>query len=92
MIALGDTTERVLRFFGITKQRVQAVTGNKDCGCHKRQEAINEWGYAWQYRLGMMIYWLRYRWHMIRYAAFWQRVYMASYYLWMAGRMLFWGR
>jgi hypothetical protein len=92
MIALGDITERFLRFFGITKERVQAVTGKEDCGCSKRQEAMNQWGYAWQHRLAMPIYWLRYRWQTIRYGVFWHRVYMASYYLWMAARVLFGGR
>jgi len=71
MIALGDITERALSFVGITKERVQAVTGKQDCGCRKRQEAMNAWGYRWQgrllapyryalYRMEMTSRWLRY--------------------------------
>jgi hypothetical protein len=92
MIALGDITERCLRFFGITKEWVQAVTDKEDCGCAKRQAAMNQWGYVWQHRLAMPLYWLRYRWQAICYGAFGQRLYMAGYYLWMAVRVLFWGR
>ena len=71
MIALGDITERALTSVGITKERVQAVTGKKDCGCRKRQEAMNAWGYRWQnqiltsyqsalYHIGIARHWLRY--------------------------------
>jgi hypothetical protein len=70
MIALGDITERALTSVGITKDRVQALTGKKDCGCRKRQEAMNAWGYRWQdrlfapylyamYRIEMTSHWLR---------------------------------
>jgi hypothetical protein len=37
MVAAG------LSAIGITKERVSAVVGG-DCGCHKRQEALNELG------------------------------------------------
>jgi len=44
---LGDYVSDVLRLFGITKERAQAVSsavGVKDCGCSQRQEALNELG------------------------------------------------
>ena len=47
-MALGDIVERVLRLFGITKERVQAATGTQDCGCQKRQAALNKAGYKIQ--------------------------------------------
>lgn len=92
MFAIGDITERVLGFFGITKERVQSAMGKKDCGCAKRQKAMNEWGYRWQHRLGTPICWLRLRWQIIRHLEFWQRLHIAGYYVWLAGRVLFWGR
>jgi len=52
MLAVGDIAERVLRFFGITKERVQVVTGRRDCGCAKRQAAINEAGFRVQRAIG----------------------------------------
>jgi hypothetical protein len=92
MLALGDITERCLRFFGITKERVQAVTGKKDCGCAKRQAAMNQWGYRRQYRLMLPYYWLREKWLQSRYGAFGMRVWLAGRYMGMAFRVLFYGR
>lgn len=40
---LGDMVADGLSAVGITKERVSAVVG-KDCGCSKRQAALNEWG------------------------------------------------
>jgi hypothetical protein len=40
---LGDMVAAGLSAIGITKERVSAVVGG-DCGCHKRQEALNELG------------------------------------------------
>lgn len=40
---LGDYVSRCLSWFGITKERVSAVVGG-DCGCDKRQEALNALG------------------------------------------------
>jgi hypothetical protein len=37
MVAAG------LSAIGITKERVSAAVGG-DCGCSKRQDAMNEWG------------------------------------------------
>jgi hypothetical protein len=92
MIALGDISERCLRFFGITKERVRAVTGKADCGCEKRQAAMNDWGYRWQYRLLVPCYWLRNLWHRVRYGAIATRFGMAARFLGMAFRVLFCGR
>ena len=44
---LGDMVASGLASVGITKKRVQAVAskvGIKDCGCAKRQQALNEFG------------------------------------------------
>ena len=98
MIAVGDITERALRLIGITKERVTAIAG-RDCGCNKRQQAMNETGYVWQGWLIVLfrkvLYYreeLRNRWQSIRYSQLGQRLYMARRYLWMAGRVLFYGR
>ena len=43
---LGDMVADGLAAVGITKERVQAVAakvGVKDCGCRKRQAAMNAW-------------------------------------------------
>jgi len=40
---LGDIVAAGLSAIGITKERVSAVVGG-DCGCAKRQEALNELG------------------------------------------------
>jgi hypothetical protein len=40
---LGDMVAAGLSAIGITKERVSAVVGG-DCGCAKRQEALNELG------------------------------------------------
>jgi hypothetical protein len=46
-LGLGDFVANGLAFFGITKDRVQSVAsavGISDCGCAKRQEALNVLG------------------------------------------------
>ena len=40
---LGDIVAAGLSAVGITKERVSAVVG-RDCGCQKRQEALNALG------------------------------------------------
>ena len=40
---LGDMVASGLSAIGITKERVSAAVGG-DCGCQKRQEALNELG------------------------------------------------
>ncbi len=40
---LGDIVASALTAIGITKERVAYVVGG-DCGCTKRQEALNDWG------------------------------------------------
>jgi hypothetical protein len=39
---LGDTVERVLMKFGITKELVKSITGLKTCGCDKRKQWLNK--------------------------------------------------
>lgn len=44
---LGDFVSAALDSVGITKRRAQNVAdwiGVKNCGCHERQEALNEIG------------------------------------------------
>jgi hypothetical protein len=38
---LGDSIEKITEITGI-KKVVEKVTGNKDCGCNKRKEALNK--------------------------------------------------
>jgi hypothetical protein len=40
---LGDMVASGLSAIGVTKERVSKAVGG-DCGCHKRQEALNELG------------------------------------------------
>jgi hypothetical protein len=43
----GDLVADGLASVGITKERAQAVAsavGIKDCGCGRRQQAMNDWG------------------------------------------------
>ena len=93
MLALGDITERCLRFFGITKERVQAVTGKDDCGCAKRQVAMNQWGYRWQQWLAL-VFWLpaAYRVELLNHRIRYGRIGYAVMYLKMAWRVLIHGR
>lgn len=51
MYAVGDAVERMLTRIGITKERVQAWTRTKDCGCKARQQWLNQWGYRKQEQL-----------------------------------------
>lgn len=51
LVPLGDLVEKTLTFVGVTKKRVQAVTRTKDCGCQKRQQWLNQWGFRQQERL-----------------------------------------
>lgn len=91
MIALGDVLERCLRACGITKERIAAVTGVADCGCPKRQEALNQLGYQWQ-SLGGRIYWRLRDWvRAARYSAATYRLYAAGRHLYLAVRVLVWG-
>lgn len=92
MLAVGDIAERGLRFFGITKQRVQAVTGSEDCGCAKRQAAMNEWGYRWQHRLLMAVWPIAYRIEMLKHRVLHGRLGRAAMYFKMAVRTLLYGR
>lgn len=91
MLALGDIIERCLRFVGITKERVSAVAG-KDCGCAKRQAAMNQAGYRWQHLLIRPYYQAR---QLIFHAYYWiqsSRLRISAHFAWMAVRVLFYGR
>lgn len=46
-IGLGDTVEKITKATGI-KKLVDAITGDKDCGCDKRKEYLNR---LWRYKL-----------------------------------------
>ena len=39
---LGDTVEKILKKFGITKKLMANVSGAKDCRCNKRREWLNK--------------------------------------------------
>lgn len=92
MLALGDMTERFLRLFGITKERVQAVTGTADCGCKGRQAAMNDWGYRWQGRVLTTWAVLQHKWRMVRHGAGWHRLRLAAFHIRTAARILVYGR
>lgn len=84
MLKFGDIAERWLSAAGITKQRVQLVSGSKGCGCAQRQEALNQFGYRFQMRVANYRHRLRYTWQRIRHnsftariAAYWQLQVMA---------------
>ena len=38
---LGDSIEKITKATGI-KKVVDKITGDKDCGCNKRKEALNK--------------------------------------------------
>jgi hypothetical protein len=48
MVAVGDVLASGLAAVGITPQLVERVSGLKDCGCKRRQQLLNEAGYAVQ--------------------------------------------
>lgn len=50
-VSLGAAVEQMLLMLGITKERVQAWTRMKDCGCPARQRWLDQWGYAQQEKL-----------------------------------------
>jgi hypothetical protein len=92
MVAIGDTVERALRFFGITEKRVNAMTGKKDCGCSRRKSALNEVGYRWQRRLRFPQYWLQESWRKFLQTQAGTRLYLAAHHLFSAFRVLLFGR
>ena len=92
MIALGDIAERCLRSFGITKERVSEIAGTRDCGCEKRQAALNQLGYAWQRRAMLPYYWAREKWIIAWYAGSLSRLRVASTHICIAMRVLVCGR
>jgi hypothetical protein len=54
-VAAGDLVETMLTSMGITKERVQAWTRTKDCGCKARQRWLNQWGYRQQERMERLL-------------------------------------
>ena len=91
MVALGDIAERILRLFGITKERVQAITG-KPCGCKKRQETMNAWGYRVQQRMAVPLAWFINRWQFVECSRAVYRFREAFRYFAIGFRVLFTGR
>ena len=91
MLALGDIAERCLRFFGITKERVTAVAG-KDCGCAKRQTAMNQAGYRWQNAMSRPYYRAKDSFRNAYYRLQSSRLRISARFAWMAVRVLLYGR
>lgn len=54
MLAFGDITARLLELLGVTKERVEAVTGSP-CGCDARRNWMNRVGFAMQRLLFRML-------------------------------------
>jgi len=46
-LAIGDLAEKLLTNVGVTKERVKKLT-RTGCGCEKRQQWLNEWGFRTQ--------------------------------------------
>lgn len=90
MLAIGDTVAAVLSACGLTKARVHQVTG-KDCGCTKRQEALNRIGYAWQRSIVLAFYRTVGRLEMLRMSPYGRRLFVAAYHLRMAAKSLVYG-
>jgi len=88
MLALGDMTQQILSRLGVTEQRVRAVTGASDCGCQKRKEKMNEWGFELQGRLSLILFW----WRFSVCRPLWHRFKMSGRFFWMACRALVLGR
>jgi hypothetical protein len=91
MIAFGDLLERLLRNAGITKERVQAAVGARDCGCAKRQQAMNKWGFAIQQRLLRPFFRFRDIAFRLRYTIVAMRAQAALRHIFVAFRILFYG-
>jgi len=92
MFAAGNIVARYLRAVGVTKERVRAVTGLQDCGCDKRQAALNEAGYRFQRQLLLPAHWIAYRWRLVRYGPLAIRLWMFSHHLRKALYVLLYGR
>jgi hypothetical protein len=54
-LAVGDLVERMLTSIGISKERVRQWLRVKDCGCAKRQQWLNQWGYKQQDRMERLL-------------------------------------
>lgn len=92
MLFIGDIVEKSLRFCGITKERVAKIAGKKNCGCQKRQEAMNQWGLCWQLRMLAPYYRLLDKCRAFRERQIYMRLRLSGGYLAMAVRVLIFGR
>lgn len=54
-VDVGGLVERMLTSVGITKERVQAWTRLKDCGCKARQRWLTQWGYRQQDKIERLL-------------------------------------
>ena len=54
-VSLGAVAERVLSRFAITDRLVSSVLRVKSCGCSKRRDLLDAWGYRVQYRIIMYL-------------------------------------
>ena len=54
-VDVGNLVERMLTGVGITKERVQAWTRLKNCGCASRQRWLTRWGYDQQDRIERLL-------------------------------------
>jgi hypothetical protein len=91
MLALGDMAGRCLRFAGITKERVSAVV-NTDCGCAKRQAAMNQAGYRLQHAIIRPYHRAKDSLRNAYYRLQSSRLRISAHFAWMAVRVLFYGR
>jgi hypothetical protein len=76
-MGLGDIIALVLSSVGVTKKRVQDMLGVADCGCHQRQQSLNELPGRVRQRLRGVGVRLRHSQPFIRCAQFWKLQRMA---------------
>jgi hypothetical protein len=91
MAKLGDFIAFLLEAAGITKARVSGLLG-RDCGCVKRQESLNKWGYEVQLRIAGVLRTGRIVWQAIRHNGITGRIEVFLKLQRMAFRSLFFGR
>jgi len=91
MFHLGDSIARMLSSVGITKELAGRVAG-KDCGCSRRQEAMNQVGFRWQIAAMLAFVWVSYYFSKFRSLPFWSRLRVSCRFFSMALRVLVLGR
>ena len=77
---------------GITKERITSLSGAKDCGCKKRQEAMNRYGFLLQHWIFYPVLLAQQGWHGVRMNPFWGRLRLFFLHIRIAVRIVLLGR